>query len=57
LATHSHCWTIALQALLDVWFRDYNESRPHQARWRFGKSPKQTLLDAMPMTKEKTIAA
>jgi hypothetical protein len=31
--------------------------RPHQGRWCFGKTPMQTFLDAMPMTKEKMIAA
>ena len=46
-----------LQADLDVWVREYNESRPHQGRWCFGKTPMQTFLDAMPMTKEKMIAA
>jgi hypothetical protein len=34
----------------------YN-SRPHQWRWCIGKTPMQTFLDAMPMTKEKMIAA
>ena len=34
-----------------------NEARPHQGRWCFGKTPMQTFLDAMPMTKEKMIAA
>ncbi len=37
-----------LQTDLDVWLREYNESRPHQG---------QTFLDAMSMTKEKMIAA
>src|SRR6266702_2736691 len=46
-----------LQTDLDVWLREYNESRPHQGRWCFGKTPMQTFLDAMPMTKEKMIAA
>jgi transposase InsO family protein len=46
-----------LQADLDSWVRDYNEARPHQGRWCFGKTPFQTFLDAMPMTKEKMIAA
>ena len=46
-----------LQADLDVWIREYNETRPHQGRWCFGKTPMQTFLDAMPMTKEKMIAA
>ena len=31
--------------------------RSHQGRWCFGKTPMQTFLDAMPMTKEKMIAA
>ncbi len=46
-----------LQADLDVWVHAYNEARPHQGRWCFGKTPMQTFLDAMPMTKEKMIAA
>src|SRR6266700_1629555 len=46
-----------LQADLDAWMREYNEARPHQGRWCFGKTPMQTFLDAMPMTKEKMIAA
>ena len=46
-----------LQADLDTWIKEYNEVRPHQGRWCFGKTPMQTFLDAMPMTKEKMIAA
>jgi transposase InsO family protein len=46
-----------LQGDLDAWLREYNESRPHQGRWCFGKTPMQTFLDALPMTKEKMIAA
>src|ERR687888_2365165 len=46
-----------LQADLDAWIKEYNEVRPHQGRWCFGKTPMQTFLDAMPMTKEKMIAA
>jgi hypothetical protein len=30
---------------------------PAGVRWCFGKTPMQTFLDAMPMTKEKMIAA
>jgi hypothetical protein len=30
---------------------------PHQGRWCFGKTPMQTFLDAMPMIREKMIAA
>jgi len=39
-----------LQADLDSWVAEYNEARPHQGRWCFGKTPMQTFLDAMPMT-------
>lgn len=46
-----------LQVDLDTWIADYNEERPHQGRWCFGKTPMQTFLDAMPMAKEKMIAA
>ena len=35
-----------LQADLDDWVRSYNEERPHQGRWCFGKTPMQTFLDA-----------
>ena len=37
-----------LQADLDAWIREYNETRPHQGRWCFGKTPMRTFLDAMP---------
>src|SRR5262249_18716361 len=40
-----------LQADLDAWIGEYNEQRPHRGRWCFGKTPMQTFLDAMPMTK------
>jgi hypothetical protein len=46
-----------LQADLDEWIRAYNESRPHQGRWCFAKTPMQTFLDALPIAKEKMIAA
>ena len=46
-----------LQADLDAWLAEYNESRPHQGRWCFGNTPMQTFRDALPMTKEKMIAA
>jgi hypothetical protein len=46
-----------LQVDLDLWVRDYNEQRPHQGRWCFGKTPMQTFLDAILTTKEKSIAA
>jgi transposase InsO family protein len=46
-----------LQADLDEWMREYNEERPHQGRWCFGKTPMQTFLDSVPMAKEKVLAA
>jgi transposase InsO family protein len=46
-----------LQADLDAWVRSYNEERPHQGRWCFGKTPMQTFLDAIPLAQEKLIAA
>ena len=46
-----------LQADLDTWMQSYNEERPHQGRWCFGKTPMQTFLDAVPLAQEKMIAA
>jgi transposase InsO family protein len=46
-----------LQADLDLWLAEYNEQRPHQGRWCFGKTPMQTFLDALPLAKEKLMAA
>jgi transposase InsO family protein len=46
-----------LQVDLDSWVQSYNEERPHQGRWCFGKTPMQTFLDATPLAKEKMIAA
>jgi len=46
-----------LQTDLESWIKEYNEARPHQGRWCFGKTPMQTFLDAMPIAKEKMIAA
>jgi transposase InsO family protein len=46
-----------LQEDLDAWVVDYNEQRPHQGRWCFGKTPMQSFLDAKPLAQEKMIAA
>jgi hypothetical protein len=46
-----------LQVDLDAWITEYDEARPHQGRWCFGKMPMQTFLDTMPMTKGKMTAA
>jgi transposase InsO family protein len=50
--------TIAeLQSDLDAWIAEYNESRPHQGRWCYGKTPMQTFVDTLPVAKEKLIQA
>ena len=46
-----------LQTDLDAWIAEYNEHRPHQGRWCFGKTPMQTFLDALSLAKEKLMAA
>jgi hypothetical protein len=46
-----------LQVDLDTWLVEYNQRRPHQGRWCFGKTPMQTFLDALPLAKEKMMAA
>lgn len=46
-----------LQADLDHWMRAYNETRPHQGRWCYGKTPMQTFSDTIHLAKEKMIAA
>ena len=44
-----------LQADLDAWLREYNELRPHQGRWCYGKTPMQTFVDSVPLAKEKML--
>jgi hypothetical protein len=34
--------------------REFNEARPHQGKWCFGKTPMQTFLDALPLAREKS---
>jgi transposase InsO family protein len=46
-----------LQADLDEWVDSYNEQRPHQGRWCFGKTPMHTFVDATPLAREKMITA
>lgn len=47
----------ALQDDLDAWMKEYNEVRPHQGRWCYGKTPMQTFLATVPLAKEKILAA
>jgi hypothetical protein len=46
-----------LQADLDEWLRYYNEERVHQGRWCYGRTPRQTFLETIPLAKEKAVAA
>jgi hypothetical protein len=46
-----------IQTDLDSWMKLYNEDRPHQGRWCYGKTPMQTFVDSIPLAKEKMIAA
>jgi transposase InsO family protein len=46
-----------LQEDLDQYRAEYNEARPHQGRWCFGKTPMQTFEESLPLAKEKMLAA
>ena len=46
-----------MQEDLDAYIVEYNDQRPHQGRWCFGKTPTQTFLDSLPIAKEKSAAA
>ena len=45
-----------LQADLDAWITGYNDQRPHQGRWCYGKTPMQTFLDTVSLATEKSLA-
>jgi transposase InsO family protein len=44
-----------LQADLDTWLKEYNESRPHSGKYCFGKTPMQTFRDSLPLAREKML--
>ncbi len=46
-----------LQGNLDVWMREYNETRPHQGRWCYGKTPMATFVDTAQVAREKLLPA
>jgi len=46
-----------LQADLQAYLVEYNERRPHQGRWCFGKTPQQTFLDSVDLAKEKMVGS
>jgi transposase InsO family protein len=45
-----------LQSDLDDWLREYNEVRPHQGRWCYGKTPLQTFVDSVALAREKILS-
>jgi transposase InsO family protein len=44
-----------IQIDLDRWLDEYNQVRPHQGRWCYGKTPWQTFVDALPVAREKAL--
>src|SRR5215468_4352126 len=46
-----------LQKDLDAWLAEYNNERPHQGRWCYGKTPMETFIDTLPVAKEKLMQA
>ena len=46
-----------LQADLNSWVASYNEDRPHQGRWCFGKTPMQTFIDTTQLARDKMLNA
>jgi Integrase core domain len=46
-----------LQKDIDKWLEEYNERRPHQRRWCYGKTPLQTFIVTVPLAKETMLAA
>ena len=44
-----------LQADLDLWLAEYNQSRPHSGKYCYGKTPMQTFLDSLPLAREKML--
>jgi uridine kinase len=44
-----------LQADLDNWLKEYNQTRPHSGTYCFGKTPMQTFLDGLSLAKEKML--
>jgi len=46
-----------LRTDLDGWVKSYNEERPHQGRWCYGKTPMATFLDTAHIAREKLMPA
>jgi Integrase core domain len=46
-----------LQADLDDWLAEYNQTRPHSGKYCYGKTPMQTFLDSVSLAREKILDA
>ena len=46
-----------LQGDLDAFVERYNQERPHQGRWCYGKTPMQTFFDSVPLAQAKILSA
>ena len=44
-----------LQKDLDEWMNYYNNERPHSGRYCYGKTPMQTLIESLPLAKQKLL--
>ena len=44
-----------LQGDVDIWLKQYNETRPHSGKYCFRKTPMQTFLDAKHLFDEKQL--
>lgn len=44
-----------LQDDLDQWMQQYNQQRPHSGKHCYGKTPRQTFEDAVPIAKQKML--
>ena len=44
-----------LQADLDIWLEEYNQTRPHSGKYCFGKTPWQTFLDSKQLAHDKQL--
>ena len=45
------------QSELDRGLPEYKEARGHQGRWGYGRTPRQTFVDPMPLATETLLAA
>lgn len=44
-----------MQTDLDAWLDEYNRTRPHSGKYCYGKTPMQTFVDSLSLTREKML--